>query len=171
MLVDLLTVTNVTGEFSVPGSQFSVKPNILFGRWSLSCGFRSPRICFFGGSIGRSYRDLIAWQKAMKFVIQIYEVTQKFPTEERYGITNQLRRASVSVPSNIAEGQARFSQKEFHHFLSMARGSLVEIETQLLIAKDLKYIQSAKTDVLLAAADELGRVLNGLIASIKNRAA
>jgi four helix bundle protein len=121
--------------------------------------------------MGRSYRDLIAWQKAMKFVTEIYEVTQRFPTEERYGLTNQLRRASVSVPSNIAEGQARFSQKEFHHFLSQARGSLAEIETQLLIASGLKSIQSANADALLAAADELGRVLNGLIASIKTRAA
>jgi four helix bundle protein len=121
--------------------------------------------------MGRSYRDLVAWQKAMKFVTQIYEVTQQFPPEERYGLTNQLRRASVSVPSNIAEGQARFSQKEFHHFLSQARGSLVEIETQLLIAKNLKYVQPAKADALLAVADELGRILNGLIASIKNRAA
>ncbi|MBZ5663062.1 MAG: four helix bundle protein [Acidobacteriia bacterium] len=121
--------------------------------------------------MGRSYRDLIAWQKAMKFVTDIYAVTQQFPIEERYGITNQLRRAAVSVLSNIAEGQARFSQREFHHFLSQARGSLVEIETQLLIARDLKYLQPAKADILLAAADELGRVLNGLIASIKSRAA
>ena len=125
----------------------------------------------FGGSMGRSYRDLVAWQKAMKFVTAIYEVTQRFPSEERYGLTNQLRRASVSVPSNIAEGQARFSQKEFHHFLSMARGSLVEIETQLLIARNLKYLQPAKAEDLLATADELGRILNGLISSIKNRAA
>jgi len=125
----------------------------------------------FGGSVGRSYRDLVAWQKAMKFVTAIYEVTQRFPSEERYGLTNQLRRASVSVPSNIAEGQARFSQKEFHHFLSMARGSLVEIETQLLIARNLKYLQPAKAEDLLATADELGRILNGLISSIKNRAA
>jgi len=125
----------------------------------------------FGGSMGRSYRDLVAWQKAMKFVTAIYEVTQRFPSEERYGLTNQLRRASVSVPSNIAEGQARFSQKEFHHFLSMARGSLVEIETQLLIARNLKYLQPAKAEDLLATADEIGRILNGLISSIKNRAA
>jgi len=125
----------------------------------------------FGGSMGRSYRDLVAWQKAMKFVTAIYEVTQRFPSEERYGLTNQLRRASVSVPSNIAEGQARFSQKEFHHFLSMARGSLVEIETQLLIARNLKYLQPARAEDLLATADELGRILNGLISSIKNRAA
>jgi four helix bundle protein len=121
--------------------------------------------------MGRSYRELIAWQKAMKFVTEIYAVTQRFPSEERYGITNQLRRAAVSVPSNIAEGQARFSQKEFHHFLSQARGSLVEIETQLLIARDLKYIQPARADALLAVAEELGRILNGLIASIKNRVA
>jgi four helix bundle protein len=65
--------------------------------------------------MGRSYRELIAWQKAMKLVTEIYEATQRFPSEERYGLNNQLRRASVSVPSNIAEGQARFSQKEFHH--------------------------------------------------------
>jgi four helix bundle protein len=121
--------------------------------------------------MGRSYRELIAWQKAMKLVTEIYEATQRFPSEERYGPTNQLRRASVSVPSNIAEGQARFSQKEFHHFLSQARGSLVEIETQLLIARNLKYLQPAKADILLAAAEELARVLNGLIASIKSRAA
>jgi four helix bundle protein len=121
--------------------------------------------------MGRSYRDLIAWQKAMKFVREIYTVTQLFPREERYGIINQLRRAAVSVPSNIAEGQARFSQKEFHHFLSQARGSLVEIETQLLIARDLKFLPSNKAELLLKDADELGRILNGLIASTKSRAA
>jgi four helix bundle protein len=99
--------------------------------------------------MGRTYRDLIAWQKAMKFVSELYAVTHRFPGEERFGITNQLRRAAVSVPSNIAEGQARFSQKGFHHFLSQARGSLVEIETQLLIAKNPKYIQPAKAEELL----------------------
>ena len=121
--------------------------------------------------MGRTYRDLIAWQKAMKLVSELYAVTHRFPGEERFGITNQLRRAAVSVPSNIAEGQARFSQKEFHHFLSQARGSLVEIETQLLIAKSPKYIQPAKAEELLVLTDELGRILNGLIASIKTRAA
>jgi len=121
--------------------------------------------------MGRSYRELIAWQKAMKLVSNIYAATQRFPSDERFGLTNQLRRAAVSVPSNIAEGQARFSQKEFHHFLSQARGSLVEIETQLFIARDLKYIQPAKADELLAAAEEIGRILNGLIGSIKSRAA
>src|SRR2546427_4289267 len=158
-------------KFSVPGSQFSVKNRTfcLFAGHSV-CSGRSFTICS-GGAMGRSYRELIAWQKAMKLVTEIYAVTQRFPSEERYGLTNQLRRAAVSVPSNIAEGQARFSQKEFHHFLSQARGSLVEIETQLLIAKDLKYTAPAKAQELLVRADELGRILNGLISSIKTRAA
>src|SRR5437868_11804438 len=112
--------------------------------------------------MGRSYRELIAWQKGMRFVTEVYAVTQRFPREERYGLTNQLRRAEVSVPSNIAEGQARYSQKEFHHFLSQARGSLAEIETQLLIARELKYLEPAEADDLLATANKLGRVLNGL---------
>jgi four helix bundle protein len=121
--------------------------------------------------MGQSYRELIAWQKAMKFVTEVYAATHGFPSEERFGITNQLRRAAVSVPSNIAEGQARFSQKEFHHFLSQARGSLVEIETQVMIAQDLKCLSPSKAEAFLALADELGRILNGLIGSIKSRAA
>lgn len=85
-----------------------------------------------------------------------------------YGLTNQLRRSAVSVPSNIAEGQARFSRKEFHHFLSHARGSLVEIETQLMIAQNLSYLSPQQARPLLDSAAELGKVLNGLIASIKS---
>jgi four helix bundle protein len=114
------------------------------------------------GTMGDSYRDLIAWRKAMHFVHEIYSATKAFPKEELYGLTNQLRRAAVSVPSNIAEGQARFSPKEFRHFLSHARGSLVEIDTQLMIAEDLGYLPSAKSDTLLREAAELGRILNGL---------
>jgi four helix bundle protein len=120
--------------------------------------------------MGESYRDLIAWRKAMELVTDVYRVTQAFPREERYGLTNQLRRAAVSVPSNIAEGQARFSHKEFHHFLSHARGSLVEIETQLTIAENLGYLDPNQTRPLLDKASELGKVLNGLIASIKSAA-
>jgi four helix bundle protein len=85
--------------------------------------------------MGESYRQLLAWQKAMQLVTRIYTITKQFPREELYGLTNQLRRAAVSVPSNIAEGQARYSAKEFHHFLSHARGSLVEIETQVMIPR------------------------------------
>jgi len=120
--------------------------------------------------MGESYRDLIAWRKAMELVTEIHGSTRAFPQDERYGLTNQLRRAAVSVPSNIAEGQARFSRKEFHHFLSHARGSLVEIETQLMIAQNLGYLPTKQVKALLDRTTELGRVLNGLIASIKSAA-
>jgi four helix bundle protein len=117
--------------------------------------------------MGQSYRDLVAWQKAMQLVTEIYHVSKNFPAEERYGLTNQLRRAAVSVPSNIAEGQARFSRKEFHRFLCTARGSLGEVETQIDIAMNLGYATQAQRATLLKAASELGRILNGLLASTK----
>ena len=117
--------------------------------------------------MGESYRELIAWQKAMRLVSGVYEATREFPRDELYGLTSQLRRAAVSVPSNIAEGQARFSPKEFHHFLTLSRGSLVEIETQLVIAQNLGYLPAKAIQPLLAQAAELGRILNGLMASIK----
>ena len=117
--------------------------------------------------MGQTYRDLIAWQKAMSLVTEIYRLTQTFPVAERYGLTHQLRRAAVSVPSNIAEGQARFSAKEFHRFLSTARGSLVEIETQIEIARNLGYASRTESSNVLNATSELGRILNGLLASTK----
>jgi four helix bundle protein len=95
---------------------------------------------------------------------------ERFRRMNAYGLTNQLRRAAVSVPSNIAEGQARFFPKEFHHFLSHARGSLVEIETQLMIARNLGYVPAKQIKALLEQTAELGKVLNGLIASIKSAA-
>jgi four helix bundle protein len=104
----------------------------------------------------------------MEFVTEIYRATRTFPRDEMYGLTNQLRRAAVSVPSNIAEGQAHFSQREFHHCLSHARGSLAEIETQLTIARNLAYVPPEQADQLLAKAAELDRILNGLIASTKS---
>ena len=117
--------------------------------------------------MGQSYRDLIAWQKGIDLVTEIYRLTQQFPREELYGLSKQFRRAAVSVPSNIAEGQVRFSPKEFHHFLATARGSLVEIETQIIIAEKLKYLEPETCRSMLERTAELGRVLNGLIASIK----
>jgi four helix bundle protein len=120
--------------------------------------------------MGESYRELIVWQKAIRLVTEIYRATRQFPRDELYGLTSQLRRAAVSVPSNIAEGQARFSRKEFHHFLSQAQGSLVEIETQLIIAQNLGYLPTQQSEPLLAKTAELGRILNGLIASIKRAA-
>jgi four helix bundle protein len=117
-----------------------------------------------------SYKQLMAWQKAMEFVIDIYRATRNFPREEAYGLTGQLRRAAISVPSNIAEGQARYSRREFYRFLTLARGSLAEIETQLAIAHSLDYIRQETSDRLLAKAAELGRILNGLIAATKSAA-
>jgi four helix bundle protein len=90
--------------------------------------------------MGQTYRDLVVWQKAMELVTEIYKATERFPKEEIYGLTSQLRRAAISVPSNIAEGQGRLTKKEFHHFLGYARGSLLEMETQLLIAQNLGYL-------------------------------
>jgi four helix bundle protein len=101
---------------------------------------------------------------------RIYAATSLFPKEELYGLTNQLRRTAVSVPSNVAEGQARFSSKEFCHFLSHARGSLVEIETQIFIAEGLGYLPLPTSKALLQETAELGRILNGLAASIKKAA-
>lgn len=120
--------------------------------------------------MGKSYRELVAWQKAMQLVTEIYRASKTFPIEERYGLTSQLRRAAVSVPSNIAEGQARFSSRDFHRFLGTARGSLVEIETQIEIATNLGYLSCVQSAALLRSTAELGRVLNGLIASIKTAA-
>ena len=102
----------------------------------------------------------------MALVLDIYRSTQAFPRMETYGLTSQLRRAAVSVPSNIAEGQARLSTGEFKQFLGNARGSLVEVETQILIARDLGYLESRESENLLGAAAEVGRILNGLLASL-----
>lgn len=117
--------------------------------------------------MGKSYKELVVSQKAMVLVRDVYSITKLFPREELYGLTSQMRRAAVSIPSNIAEGQARFSPKEFHHFLSNARGSLMELETQVLIAEDLRYISPKLNDQLLTKTAELGRMLNGLISSIR----
>lgn len=117
--------------------------------------------------MGESYRDLIAWRRAMDLVTQVYSSTRAFPRDELYGLTNQLRRAAVSVPSNIAEGQARFSRKEFHQFLSHARGSLAELETQIAIAQNLEYLSPQQARPLIDKASELNKILNGLIASIR----
>jgi four helix bundle protein len=119
-------------------------------------------------SIVRSYRDLVVWKKAMALVVNIYRCTQAFPKIETYGLTSQLRRAAVSIPSNIAEGQARLSTGEFKQFLGNARGSLMEVETQVFIARDLGYLELNQSESLLKDAAEVGRILNGLLASLSN---
>ena len=116
--------------------------------------------------MGKSYRDLIAWQKAMDLVTAIYQVSASFPKDEMYGLTSQLRRAAVSVPSNIAEGQGRHGAAEFRHFLRQASGSLMELETQIMIAERLGYVGSVAAGDLLCSSAELGKILNGLINSL-----
>ena len=114
------------------------------------------------------YKDLIAWQKAMDLVDRTYSLTDRFPRREVYSLTDQIRRAAVSIPSNIAEGQAHFNNGEFLHFLRHARGSLAEVETQLQIAERQKYATAVEIEELLKGADELSRILSGLISSIKS---
>ena len=110
----------------------------------------------------KGHRDLIVWQKAMTLVTEIYQVTRDFPKDEVYGLSAQLRRAAVSVPSNLAEGHGRNSRKEFHHFIGQARGSLTEVETQLEVACNVGYLSRTMALNLLSKASEIGRMLNGL---------
>jgi len=119
--------------------------------------------------LGRSYKDLVAWQKAMLLVTAVYKATADFPRDEIFGLTSQLRRAAVSIASNIAEGQGRLSQKEFRFFLGQARGSLMEVETQLQISENLGYLANEHTRALLQSCAEPGRVLNGLLSSISRQ--
>ena len=114
------------------------------------------------------YRDLVAWKKGMELVKAVYNATDSFPPHELYGLVSQLRRAAVSIPSNIAEGQAHYTNPEFVRFLRHARGSLAEIETQLLIALDRNYLTESNAEEMLNRIDELGRVLSGLLKSIKS---
>jgi four helix bundle protein len=113
----------------------------------------------------KHYKDLLVWQKAIAMVTQVYIVTRSFPREELYGLTSQIRRAAVSVPSNIAEGQARLTPGEFRQFLGVARGSLAELDTQLIIATNLGYL--TETGSLFEQLAEVGRMLSGLLASLR----
>jgi four helix bundle protein len=113
-----------------------------------------------------SYEDLIVWQKAVDLVAEVYRATRSFPKDEVYGLTAQLRRAAVSVPSNIAEGQGRLSTGEFKQFLGHARGSLYELNTQLRIAEKLEYLARKEVNALSNRSAEVGRILNGLLSSL-----
>ena len=113
-----------------------------------------------------TYKDLIVWQKSYKLTLDIYSATKKFPKDELFGLVSQMRRSSVSLPSNIAEGNGRFSKKDHLQFIRIAYGSGAELETQLLLSKDLKYISEddyMKIDDLLS---EIMRMLNKLISSL-----
>ncbi len=126
-----------------------------------------------GGEI-KSFRDLIAWQKAMDLCKAIYEFSSRFPDSERFGLTAQIRRASVSIPSNIAEGYGRNRTQDYLRFLDIARGSLCEVETQVLLAQKLEWFSNAtalhgdsELAACLAAIRELDRVLYGLVKGIE----
>jgi four helix bundle protein len=117
---------------------------------------------------GRDFRDLTAWQRAMDLAEAVYVQTAGFPNHETFGLRSQLRRAAVSLPSNIAEGQGRRSRREFRRFLAIACGSLSEIETQLLLAERLKYLAPDLTAHLIDKCAEVGRLLNGLMRSLED---
>jgi four helix bundle protein len=114
----------------------------------------------------RNYDDLLVWKKARAIVKAVYEVTRTFPAEELYGLTQQLRRAAVSVPSNIAEGYGRGSRKDYVRFLRTARGSLYEMQTQLLVAQDLGYVDRKRVDGLMKEMAQCSQVLHGLLRSL-----
>jgi four helix bundle protein len=112
----------------------------------------------------QDFRNLMVWQKAIAFVTEVYRATQCFPYEEKFGLTSQLRRAAVSIPCNIAEGQGRSSRGEFRQFLGHAKGSICEVETQLIIAQNLGYLK--ESEPLLEKLHEVARLLNGLVNSL-----
>ncbi len=114
-----------------------------------------------------NFRDLVAWQKGIELAEKIYEISQKFPKEETYGLAAQIRRAAVSIPSNIAEGHGRSSDGDFVRFLSIAVGSLREVETQLVLSQRLHYITPEEVQPLFELCDEVGRLINGLKNKIK----
>ena len=114
----------------------------------------------------KSYRDLVAWKKAFDLALAVYAETKYFPIEEKYGITAQIGKACVSIPSNIAEGEGRKSANEFRRYLFIALGSLKETETQILISNALGYLKQGKADKLLTQSDDVGRLLTGLLKSL-----
>lgn len=118
--------------------------------------------------MSQTFKELVAWQKAMELVTEVYRATNSFPSDERFGLTSQIRRSAVSVPSNIAEGQGRNSPGEFLQFLGIAKGSLCELETQILIAKNLGFIGDASVD-LLGRTEEVGKIMTGLGKSLRRQ--
>ena len=110
-----------------------------------------------------NYKELKVWQKSMDLAEEIYKLTSKLPLDETYGLISQLKRACVSIPSNIAEGQMRHTTKEYINFLCIARGSNAEIETQLLLCHRIKYLSAEQTQNALSLVNEIGKMLNGLI--------
>jgi four helix bundle protein len=116
-----------------------------------------------------SYKDLIVWQKSVRLVKQIYALTRSFPSDERFGIVSQMRRAAVSIPSNIAEGQARRTTPDFIRFLSNSEGSVAELETQLLISVELGFCDKSAARENFELLDEIRRMLNAMRRTLTNK--
>jgi four helix bundle protein len=117
----------------------------------------------------KGYRDLVVWQRAMDLVTATYRLTASFPRDEKYGLVQQLNKAAVSIPSNIAEGHGRDHLGDYLHHLSVANGSLMELETQLMIAGRLEYLSRDVEERILAHAAEVGRMLSGLVRALRKR--
>jgi four helix bundle protein len=115
----------------------------------------------------KSYKDLNIWKRSIGVVENIYKITKNFPKEEMYGLTSQLRRSAISIPSNIAEGFARFSNKEYKQFLFISLGSCAELFTQIIVALRLDYLESKKADQLLNEIDEISKMTMSLIKKLK----
>jgi four helix bundle protein len=116
-----------------------------------------------------SYKELEVWKKSMDLVEQVYLVSNDFPNHEKFGLVSQMQRAAVSIPANIAEGWGRSSTLEYIHFLKIAKGSLLELETHIIIAERLKYLDNSKSKKLISRIDEVLRMLSSLITSLKSR--
>lgn len=115
----------------------------------------------------QTFQDLVVWQKAHSLILELYRLTRGFPTDERYGLTSQMRRAGVSIAANITEGHHRNSKNEFRQFLSIAHSSLHEVKYYLLLARDLTYVSDIDARQCTALADEIGRMLHGLQTHIR----
>lgn len=113
------------------------------------------------------FKELKIWRKSINMVTEIYSITRTFPKEEIYGLTSQIRRCAISIPSNIAEGAGRGSKKDFSHFLDIAKGSSFELETQLLIATNLHYLEKEKFDDFSSELDEIQKMTTGLQKSLR----
>ena len=119
--------------------------------------------------MGKPHHNLEVWKKALDFVNRIYQVTARFPDEEKFGLTSQMRRSAISIPSNIAEGAGRSTPKEFVNFLHISQGSIAELETQLLIAKNLGFAEDGMIDKVIAKLDEISKMIIGLQKSLRNK--
>ena len=116
----------------------------------------------------KDFKDLIVWQKAMDLVVEVYNLVKKLPKEEQFALSDQMRRAVISIPSNIAEGRGRYSIKEYTHFLSVAKGSNAELETQLLLCVKINYLNNSDIERAFGLIKEVGKMLNSLQKSLNS---